>query len=64
MRNPITVEELAGLLDESFEEDNWGDIDPYLFREVIKPVKDSDHAEDVGALRQVLQRVVDKLNTR
>lgn len=58
----LTVEGLAALLFESFEQDSWGDVDPYLFSEVAEPVEDSDHAKDAADLRQVLQRVVDKLN--
>lgn len=62
MRFPLTVERLAKLLSDSFEEDSWGDIDPYLFKEVVEPIEDSDHAEDAQGLREVLQRVVDALN--
>jgi hypothetical protein len=58
----LTAEKLAKILDEEFEQDNWGDIDPYLFKEVVKPVKDSDHADDAEALREVLERVVKRLN--
>lgn len=58
----LTVEKLAAMLYESFEKDKWGDMDPYWFKEVAEPVEDSDHAEDVKGLREVLQRVVDKLN--
>lgn len=58
----LTVEHLAKLLSDSFEEDFWGDMDPYWLKEVVEPVEDSYHAEDAEALRQVLQRVVDKIN--
>lgn len=58
----LTVEKLATLLFESFEEDSWGDVDPYLFKEVAEPVEDSDHQRDADGLREVLQRVVDRLN--
>ena len=59
---PLTVGRLAQLLSESFELDGWGNIDPYLFEEVIEPVEDSDHAEEAQALRESLQRVVNTLN--
>lgn len=58
----LTVEKLAKALLDSFEADQWGDIDPYLFNEVLEPVEDSDHAKDAEALRVVLQRAVDVLN--
>ena len=57
----ITVKQLAQALSEAFETDDWGDVDPYLFKEVVDPVADSDHAADVTALRSTLQRAVDKL---
>ncbi len=58
----LTVKQLATALCDAFHDDGWGDIDPYLFDEVIEPVEDSDHAEDAEALRVTLQRAVDKLN--
>ncbi len=58
----LTVEQLASALRDAFNADGWGDIDPYLFREVVEPVEDSDHAEDAEALRATLQRAVDTLN--
>lgn len=62
VRVPLSVDRLAKALLDNFELDSWGDIDPYLFNEVIEPVEDSDHADDAEALRAVLQRTVDTLN--
>lgn len=58
----LTVGRLAKLLSDSFEEDGWGDMDPYWLKEVVTPIEDSDHAKEAEALREVLQRVVDKIN--
>lgn len=58
----LTVKELAQALDEAFEADGWGDIDPYLFKEAA--VEDSDHKRDADGLRETLRRAVDKLNAR
>lgn len=61
----MTVEELSKILYEEFALDNWGDIDPYLFREVYDytdEAKDSD--EDVAALKQVLLRVISRLSLK
>lgn len=57
----LTVEMLAQALDESFEDDGWGTVDPYLLKEVIEPVEHSCHTEDAEALRKVLQRTIDRL---
>ena len=56
---PITAQRLAQLLHEEFDLDNWGDIDPFLF----KLVAEGDFAEDddARALEEVLVRVVIRL---
>lgn len=59
----MTLEELAQALSEAFEAHEWGDVDPYLLKEVVEPVEDSSYAADAHALRATLQLVVDKLNT-
>jgi hypothetical protein len=52
--------ELARILSEELERDQWGSIDPYLFEELAsgEPDPDSDNYEEVIALREVLERVV------
>jgi hypothetical protein len=60
----FTVKELAQALAEAFEADGWGDVDPYLFKEVVEPIGDSEHAADAEALGRTLQLVVKKLKER
>lgn len=61
----ISAEQLAFLLYEELDRDQWGDVDPYLFKHIVlrrdlDPEPDDNDA-DAAALRQVLTRVVDRL---
>ena len=58
---------LAQILHEEFKRDNWGDIDPWLFKMVsgtleVDDTVDDDNAEDAEALREVLERVAKRIN--
>ena len=59
-----TAQRLAEILGEEFERDAWGDVDPYLFR-VLAEGHELDGEEmkrDVEGLKDVLERVADRLN--
>lgn len=70
----MDVIKLAKILDEEFEKDNWGDIDPWLFKVLGKNVEEEEEEdedeedeedekdEEVENLRQVLNRVVKRIN--
>jgi hypothetical protein len=60
----ITAKRLALLLAEELERDSWGDIDPYLFREVAEDDPDrpaTTDPDDAKALAEVLERVTTRL---
>lgn len=61
----ITARELAALLSMELERDNWGDIDPYWIERVgavsLEDIE-SDHYNDVEALRKVFERVAERVN--
>lgn len=61
----ITAGQLAQLLGEELARDGWGDIDPYWIErvgQVDEEDEDSDHHEQVEALRDVFERVVARLS--
>lgn len=67
----ISIQTLAKLLAEELHRDHWGDIDPGLFGIVsdveLGEISESelegfDNVEDVNGLRNVLKRVVTRLN--
>ena len=53
----MTVEEIAKILHEEFSRDDWGDIDPELFR--LDPEWADEN--DVKEMRALLSRVVGRL---
>lgn len=61
----MDVTALAQALSDSFEEDAWGDIDPWLFKVLANKEKYAEDLQDpelehnVNALATVLQRVSD-----
>lgn len=64
-RIPLDAETLAHLLSEELESDNWGDVDPDLFRQVAKPDPDASidpTTSDAAALCEVLTRVAERWN--
>lgn len=60
----MTTEELARVLYEELERDQWGDIDPYWLKMIATGAdsEDEDDASDVASLRAVLDRVVARLD--
>ena len=62
----ITAQYLAQLLAEELARDEWGDVDPFLI-ECVAASTDGDpedaHSDDTKAMRAVLERVADRLNT-
>lgn len=50
----------AKILSEEFDKDGWGDIDPYLFKELAEgaPNPNSDCYDELVALEAVLERVL------
>lgn len=64
MSKPLTAQTLAQLLHEELSRDGWGDIDPDHFESIARSLPDSElgEPEHVESLRQVLQRVADRLN--
>lgn len=62
MPKTLTVKALAKLMCEELERDNWGDVDPYLFRTIAEGIPaDYDNSHDARALQKVLKRVVARL---
>ena len=61
----LTVQQLAQFIHEELEKDAWGDIDPFLF-EVLGTSKaspeDEEFSRDVQGMKEVLERVVARLN--
>ena len=54
--------QLAKILYEEFDKDDWGDIDPYCFDVVANGIdSDDDNAEEHIAVENVLKRVVKRL---
>lgn len=62
----IGARELAKLLAEELERDQWGDIDPYLFRMIADGHAPTSGHDDVqgAALARVLERVAARLAGR
>lgn len=58
----MDVIKLAKILNEEFEKDNWGDIDPYLFHLLSSGNEDEEDLIEVNALENVLNRVVKRIN--
>lgn len=55
----LTVEKLAKILEDEFERDEWGDIDPHLLWAVQQPrVADEESDDDVEGMRRALERVI------
>jgi hypothetical protein len=55
----ITVKGLGLILYEEFHRDAWGTVDPFYFKD---PPGLDDIDTDMRGLREVLQRVVERLN--
>ncbi len=63
----ITAAQLARLLHEELDRDDWGDVEPYWIKlagepDPEDPEEDADHREQAQALREVFTRVAKKLN--
>lgn len=56
MKN-LTTERLAAILSEELEADDWGDIDPFIF----KLIAAREGGQYVPDMREVLDRVVRRL---
>lgn len=60
------IRKLARLISEELDRDNWGDVDPYLFKliadgEAGMPDLDEDLMRDSMWLHEVIERVVVRL---
>lgn len=62
MPKHLTVEELGKILYEEFQQDDWGVIDPYYFKN--PPKNAEEDPSGIGGLHEVLERVVKRLNKR
>lgn len=58
----ITAKQLARIMFEELEREDWGDIDPYWFKWVAEPQDGEPDYIEVGELAAVLERVVSRLN--
>ena len=65
---PLTASLLAKILYEELDRDDWGDIDPHWIKEAqrndIDTSDDPDDPEhrDIGGMKKVLERVVERIN--
>lgn len=59
MKRP-TPKQLAAAFHVELDKDGWGDIDPWLFREIVED-KEDDWDEDAKSLFDVLTRVIARL---
>lgn len=57
----INFQDLAKILGEEFDREDWGDIDPDLFNLVSEGARDVDSYEDIVAMEKVLKRVANRL---
>lgn len=61
----MDAEMLARILHEELEKDGWGDIDPYLFKEVSESGgAKAQMSEDAYALEDVLARVCRRIEEK
>ena len=59
----LTAQKLAEILYKELEADNWGDIDPYIFKEIALQEKGwTDNEEYVPFMEKLLERVIEKIN--
>jgi len=60
----LKTQEFARVFYQELDSDDWGDIDPYLFKHIGDPHNaedDEDLKEDAQALAICLQRTMEKL---
>lgn len=60
---PITAKELGQILYEEFERDEWGDVDPFYFKDPPK-ASEEGNLNRMGGLYEVLDRSAKRLNKR
>lgn len=61
MSKNLTVKELGNILFEEFERDQWGDIDPYYFK---NPSKEDGEMSTYEVLDRVVKRINQKFNPK
>ena len=59
VKEGLTIRTLARMLHEEFEDEQWGDIDPWTFAQVADNTTDLD--DDGRSMIEVLERVVTRL---
>ena len=61
----MDAKQLAKILFEEFEQDGWGDINPYLFKQVASgeytTPEDGGPTRDEGGMEEVLTRAAAKI---
>lgn len=59
----MNAKRLAQILDEEFQRDSWGDLDPWLFK-IVAGSQDAEEEEEenANALREVMERVASRIN--
>jgi hypothetical protein len=62
MAEKFTVAEIAKVLNEAFEDDSWGLIDPSLFGYIARGKR--LHDPDAIAMRGILERLAERINER